>query len=1132
MRSIIILVLICMVSAMSIYPQELTETEEDLAERTLALDIRTATYFELTAWCEQLGLSARGGRSELQSRIESFYGISGTSEPESENSGNGITIESADRTKYFDEEIKNEQYLQLLGNVVLVMDDGDANTIHQIVADRIIYNESLNSITASGNLTYTLTQPEKAETFTGDSLTINLDDWRGIFIQGTSTAKRSVQEQELTFYYTGKTIYRLADDTVILNGGTITSSIPDDPFYHIDAGKILVLGPNEWALSNAVLFIGRIPVFYFPFFFHPGNELTFHPATGYRDIEGYYLQTTTYLIGQREKKSSTLSFLQVTDDSAENYQTERKGIYLEKIRKDNSDEVASESTDYIKILFDAYSRLGLYAAVTGSLKGEALVDSFDFSAGLALSRDVFKEEDSYTYLLRDENGTYSSRWNRSNFLGVDLPFRFGLDLAGNFDFSPLSLKAVLPLYSDPWFTRDFYDRKEQIDWASLIGIEDDDDETKTSTVSARKTDRFSWNLTGNLNPQLPDLKPFIQTVTLNRISLSMSWRAKSLPAGDLPGVIGQSEFQYPEREFYAPESYVLPSLAGRISGTILPFPKSADAVELKGEKGENEEIDIRPPWEQGTDEESTESAEEEKATVIVPDLQRDLPVGRPAGRAETRHSLSYSLVPDLTIDSRLASSEWQRPEDIDFSRQYSIFSTRANGSVQYVSNPFGSLLGIRETLGISSSLKKHFGSTAEVTPNWENLLTQDKQSSFFKLNNTAALTLSPFLEVRPLSQTAIQYSLTSTLYQLTYDAASLSFLEKSLEWDKEIITAHNIGMNFIYLPLIGRQEFSFSSSLPPVDLAVTFKVASETGPVTSTISGGASKVDELGTKAWKGDPLVWSEKFIFLERNLIENVLTYDIEDLRFSTNRSSLSFSAFDGNIDLTQSFTYDFVSEKARESTTGLKLWWFTSRLLAADTVGYTFFPGQGWEAGTVSEFRVTQFISGFSFALDEQRFWKDRIRLSGSIDSAWRINLIRATDSNMDFGFNFSLGIAEFLNLTISSRSVNKSSYLYIPNLAAELGKSWLNPIGDIARSFNFFSRSDRENSVYNLENITVSLVHEMPDWNLNVEYTGNPDLVESEGSSQYEWAAEVSVFVQWKPIPEIKRKVTSKDGEITL
>jgi hypothetical protein len=260
--------------------------------------------------------------------------------------------------------------------------------------------------------------------------------------------------------------------------------------------------------------------------------------------------------------------------------------------------------------------------------------------------------------------------------------------------------------------------------------------------------------------------------------------------------------------------------------------------------------------------------------------------------------------------------------------------------------------------------------------------------------------------------------------------------------------------------------------------------------------------------------------------------LTYSFEEESFFSNSTKLAFGGFDGNLSFTETYTFDILNDAPSESITSLKLWWFTAQLRAAESIGYTFDPGIGWQAGVDKEFMITQAVAGFDYVLDERRFWKNRISLSGFVNSSWTLSWVRATDSSMDFGFGIDLSIAEFLELSISSRSVNKASYRYIPSIAESLDLDWTNPATDIMRSFNFFNLQDRVDSYFNLETVSVSLVHMMPDWDLTVEYTGNPDLVEGEGASKYEWTGEVSVFVQWKPIPEIKRTVTSKDGEITL
>ena len=56
-KRLLLLLILGVLSLVSISAQQAPENErDDLNRRTMALDLRTATYFELVAWCERLGL--------------------------------------------------------------------------------------------------------------------------------------------------------------------------------------------------------------------------------------------------------------------------------------------------------------------------------------------------------------------------------------------------------------------------------------------------------------------------------------------------------------------------------------------------------------------------------------------------------------------------------------------------------------------------------------------------------------------------------------------------------------------------------------------------------------------------------------------------------------------------------------------------------------------------------------------------------------------------------------------------------------------------------------------------------------------------------------------------------------------
>ncbi|MBN2050921.1 MAG: hypothetical protein JW760_10785, partial [Spirochaetales bacterium] len=354
---------------------------DDILEKTLPLDIKTSNYYELVAWCERLGIESSGTRKELESKLLAFYNIDiedRQNEPEGESR---ITIQSAAGLDYFTLDVMEESYIRLSGGVVLVLEDKKEEGTHEIKADSIVFNQDQHSLTASGNIEYVLTRNGTSEVFRGDSLTFDTDSWEGVFFQGVSERERSTEEKVITFYYSGDSIFRTEDNVVTLDKGTITSSERLPPNYSIKASKIWVLAPGEWAIQNAVLYLGYVPIFYFPAFFRPGDPLFFHPSLGYKQREGYFVQTTTYMLGTQpiDDEDTTISFLQTV--GTEDVERSIEGLFLRETNRlspfqKNTRSFADKTGSYFKLLVDVYSRLGFLTALEGELKDLGILKSF------------------------------------------------------------------------------------------------------------------------------------------------------------------------------------------------------------------------------------------------------------------------------------------------------------------------------------------------------------------------------------------------------------------------------------------------------------------------------------------------------------------------------------------------------------------------------------------------------------------------------------------------------------------------------------------------------------------------------------------------------------------------------------
>ncbi|MCK5198359.1 MAG: LPS-assembly protein LptD, partial [Spirochaetales bacterium] len=156
---------------------------------------------------------------------------------------------------------------------------------------------------------------------------------------------------------------------------------------------------------------------------------------------------------------------------------------------------------------------------------------------------------------------------------------------------------------------------------------------------------------------------------------------------------------------------------------------------------------------------------------------------------------------------------------------------------------------------------------------------------------------------------------------------------------------------------------------------------------------------------------------------------------------------------------------------------------------------------------------------------------VKFELDVNSNWTMNLQKYTDTALNFGLKISLDIAEFLELSFESKSVNRAIYRYLPGYSDEIGLTDLNPISDLIKSFNFFEENDRITSNFNIESISLSAIHHLSDWDLNIEYTSEPILItNNDNSKEYQFKSEFSIFVVWKPVPEIEKNISYSEDEI--
>ena len=320
------LLLLTVLLLLFVFPAMAQEQEKDtLFYRTLVRDIETASYTELVEWCRTVGVPENGDSDALKHRLLDYFEVQ--SQPQQKKKGDTFIIRGSDKTRYFNVEQADENYVTISGGVTLEVNEEEKEILHQIQADKLVYNQKKQLMTAEGNVIYTRKVKDKDEKYFGDKLTFDLDDWSGVFFQGISEKTIDMKGNDTKFFYSGDKIFKSGKNVSVMENATITSNgDPSTSYYRLKAKKIWLLAPGEWGVRNAVLYVGNIPMFYFPFFFKPGDRFVFRPSVGYHDVKGHFIQTTTYFKGEPTSSGENLSFLAASDAEDRLYEKELNGL--------------------------------------------------------------------------------------------------------------------------------------------------------------------------------------------------------------------------------------------------------------------------------------------------------------------------------------------------------------------------------------------------------------------------------------------------------------------------------------------------------------------------------------------------------------------------------------------------------------------------------------------------------------------------------------------------------------------------------------------------------------------------------------------------------------------------------------
>jgi hypothetical protein len=518
---------------------------DDLASKTLRFRIASATFYELRDLATEYGLSAEGGAEELRTRLYEHFGF----DPVPKTSGDvSMSIEQAANAEYFTLENGTKE-IRLQGPLEIRFVDSQG-TVHRIKAQYVVYNRDTKEIKATGDVEYTRESASKTDTYKGQSIAVNLDDYSGVFVDGSFNMEPTSTESRTLIVHFGSLISR-SEDILTLADGSLTACDAIDPHYILKAKKLWLFGSGDWAVSNATLYVGKMPVMWLPFFYYPSKASMFHPVVGYRSRTGGFVQTTTYLSGKQGTDVQKSSALSITQGSLGSF-----GTYISRTQpsQENSEQPS------IAVLADIYSSLGIFAGFRGKAADSSPIN-LSWLLGAGVSRSIFLESTGY-YSPFDAAGDYASVWNRWYLGSIDLPTRIVADLEASSkkNVSGLKWQVSLPFYSDPFIEQDFLDRSESYDFFSIIGS------SSTSDVSQRSSFTDKANLSWSWRPATSSVNGV--SFSLSNLSSTLDWKSKYASTSGMTSTGLRLFAVDPQRYFFYPYNARPLDSSFSLSGTI------------------------------------------------------------------------------------------------------------------------------------------------------------------------------------------------------------------------------------------------------------------------------------------------------------------------------------------------------------------------------------------------------------------------------------------------------------------------------------------------------------------------------------------------------------------------------------
>ncbi len=1039
-----------------------------------------------------------------------------------------ITIEHALKTTYMQDEENETDVIRFEGEVQVSVEQGNSKTT--IYSDFVDFDRSRNSLYAEGSVIMEQrTNGEVTERLTADSILFDTTSLEGFFNQG-----RVVQEQQESLNLSDGSVLIVSSElfakgtsnTVTFKNGNLTFCNDEDPHWEIKASRLWLLPGNEFAFANALLFIGPVPVMYFPFFYYPKDEVVFNPAFGFRSREGFFVQTSTYIIGR--KPLSTTDEEDSLSGAGFNFmqQNQLKEQELQGLILRNLDENATMPTNSLKVLADYYSTLGGMIGLEGYFEPNTAFTNIGFDARLGFSNVTFLLDDFPLYVSYNDNQKYQDYgW----FFGQKLPFRYGASFSTDISLSDFRFSADIPLYSDPWFNADFDDRQESMDWIDFFlsgaltappTIDDDGDDDSISG--------YTWDITASYKPTISVIEPWVSNLSVSSLNSAVVFTTQDAPSDNFENAKVQQNS--PNREFFYPSQIKPLSVKMDIDGTL--FEWSSNDTSLTNnedtqidEKTENILSMMKTPDDLLEDEIVPENEIVPDSTLLSHDTLPDVEIilQEDSLSTESSYSLRYTIDPEVSTiytysATKPLSTQAISPEDFDIQDPKSgqlFFKSPLN--ITGTLHLYSSLFSITNTLNFLPEYKNHhtLSSLYYTDDEKDDIIESDYETQQLDLKNTNTVSIKPFQSASMFKNSSLNWNTSVNIIRTDFfgTADTPEWDYATPEWDDESITQHNLNAAFEANQGDYYQRLTLTTNLPPLvdlysgTLAFGFPIGSITG------STGYKKESSISDN-WLFQPFVQSSSWTIFEK-------TKEGEDNKHK--------------ITLRQSYEYDIEEKISDTFSTSIAWQGLQLSYNMKNEYTYTLDETSGWVASTEKSFIPYSFSLAWNAQNFEYKNEAETISFKPGLTTALSWDMIIPTRSYFSFEPSISLEINNFLSLTFSSESRNTHLVRYVQDIIgfSQEIPGEKNIFIDLFNSFAFADEEKRKSSGFKIESFNVSIEHDLHDWTLTSEFEIEPRIVtETDGSQAFDYSPYFTLAVLWKPMSGIKTTIEDDYGEFTL